>query len=116
MLNVGTGPLPLPRVTIKATTARLDSLCWATPLLALQIATVRRGSSNLLREITLRSLELRLLLGLRSRPTILPFLASRLPVFSSRLPIFSSSLAILFVPLLCEGGGCSHRRREQEGK
>jgi hypothetical protein len=46
----------------------------------------------------------------------LPFLASGLAIFSSRLAIFSSSLTVLFVPLLCEGGGCSHRRREQEGE
>jgi len=85
------------------------------PLLPLAIGACASLEIALRREIPLRSLGLRLL-STRSGATILPFLTCGLAIFLGSLTILTSRLTVLFVPLLCEGGGCNHRRREQEGE
>src|SRR5579884_1681199 len=110
-----TAPLPLLDIAaFEITATRLNGFHRAGPLLPLEIAALRSRGARLGRQIALGSeialwrLELRLF-GAGCRTAFLPFLARG-------LTIFPSGLTILFVPLLREGGSCSHRRREQEGE
>jgi hypothetical protein len=109
-------PRPLLGVAaLQSASTGLHCIRRAAPLLPLEIATIRSRSADLRRKIPLGSLELRLL-SAWSGTTVLAILTRSLTILMGGLTVFSSSLTVLFVPLLGEGGGCSHRRREQEGE